>query len=51
MEASGLMPVTLERPTKPFDLPPTDERTGKRKEGLVDIGSPLMTDAQSRKAV
>lgn len=41
----------LERLTKPFDIPPTYERTGKRKEGPVDIGSSLMTDSQSTKAV
>jgi hypothetical protein len=41
----------LERLTKPFEIPPTDEGAGKRKERLMDVCSPLMTDAQSAKTV
>jgi hypothetical protein len=41
----------LERLTKPFDIPPTDERASERKERLMDVCSPLMPDAQSAKAV
>jgi len=41
----------LERLTKPFDIPPTDERASERKERLMDVCSPLVSDAQPAKAV
>jgi hypothetical protein len=41
----------LERLTKPFDIPPTDERASERKERLMDVCSPLVPNAQSAKAV
>jgi hypothetical protein len=41
----------LERLTKPFDVPPTDQRACKRKERLVDVCPPLMSDAQSAEAM
>jgi hypothetical protein len=42
---------SLERLTKPLDIPPTDERAGKRQECLMDVCSPLVPDAQSAEAV
>jgi hypothetical protein len=43
--------LTYERLTKPFDVPPTDERAGKRNERLMDVCSSLTPDAQSAKAM
>jgi hypothetical protein len=37
----------LERLTKPLDVPPTDQRAGKRQERLMHVCSPLMSNAQS----
>ena len=31
--------------TKPFDMPPADERAGERKERLVNVSPSLMPDA------
>jgi hypothetical protein len=42
---------SLESLTKPFDVPPTDERAGKRNERLMDVCSSLTPDAQSAKAM
>jgi hypothetical protein len=39
----------LERRTKPFDVPPTDERACERKERLMDVCSPLMPMRNLRK--
>ena len=36
---------------KPLDIPPTDKRASERKERLMDVGPPLVSDAQSAKAV
>lgn len=51
----GLQPgagrLGQERLTKPFDIPPADERAGERQERLMDVCSSLMSDAQSAKAV
>lgn len=43
--------LNLERLTKPFNVPPADEGAGHRQKRLVDVGSTLMTDAQSAKPV
>jgi hypothetical protein len=32
-----ILPEALERLTKPLDIPPTDERAGKRKERLMGL--------------
>lgn len=36
---------------KLFDMLSTDERSGKRKEDLVDLCASLISEAQSAKAV
>ena len=41
----------LVRLTKPFDIPPTDDRAGKRKERLMDVRPSLVPNTQSAKAV
>jgi hypothetical protein len=48
---AALCVTDLERLTKPFDIPPTDERAGKRKERLMYVCSSFVSDAQPAKAV
>jgi hypothetical protein len=43
--------VTKERLTKPFDIPPTDERASEREERLMYVCSLLVPDTQSTEAV
>jgi hypothetical protein len=43
--------LTLERLTKPFDISPTDYRASKRKERLVNVCSPFLSNAHSAEAV
>jgi uncharacterized protein YceH (UPF0502 family) len=51
MFAAAGLPKLLERLTKPLDVPPTDERAGKRKERLMHVCSSLVSNAQSAEAV
>jgi hypothetical protein len=41
----------LVRLTKPFDVPPADERACQQEKGLMNICTALVTDPQSAKSV